>query len=115
MLAEGLKLQQISDLFQEEINWRIQCNQTIIITVPQLKFSEGKVMELELTKGLNIEVNLVPLEELDKILSKTNFGTIITNRYFLKEVLDLVPPNSCLLYTSPSPRDLSTSRMPSSA
>ena len=24
-------------------------------------------------------------------------------------------PNSCLLYTSPSPRDLSTSRMPSSA
>ena len=26
-----------------------------------------------------------------------------------------VPPKSCLLYTSPSPRDLSTSRMPSSA
>ena len=26
-----------------------------------------------------------------------------------------VKPNSCLLYTSPSPRDLSTSRMPSSA
>ena len=25
------------------------------------------------------------------------------------------PPNTCLLYTSPSPRDLSTSRMPSSA
>ena len=25
------------------------------------------------------------------------------------------PPYSCLLYTSPSPRDLSTSRMPSSA
>ena len=24
-------------------------------------------------------------------------------------------PNGCLLYTSPSPRDLSTSRMPSSA
>ena len=26
-----------------------------------------------------------------------------------------VPPRTCLLYTSPSPRDLSTSRMPSSA
>ena len=25
------------------------------------------------------------------------------------------PSNNCLLYTSPSPRDLSTSRMPSSA
>ena len=27
----------------------------------------------------------------------------------------IVPINVCLLYTSPSPRDLSTSRMPSSA
>ena len=26
-----------------------------------------------------------------------------------------IPGNDCLLYTSPSPRDLSTSRMPSSA
>ena len=31
-------------------------------------------------------------------------------------ILDINKPNiSCLLYTSPSPRDLSTSRMPSSA
>ena len=28
---------------------------------------------------------------------------------------DLDPDATCLLYTSPSPRDLSTSRMPSSA
>ena len=28
---------------------------------------------------------------------------------------DLLTSNICLLYTSPSPRDLSTSRMPSSA
>ena len=38
-----------------------------------------------------------------------------------KVLADLVPqledlvPDTCLLYTSPSPRDLSTSRMPSSA
>ena len=30
-------------------------------------------------------------------------------------VEETVRSNSCLLYTSPSPRDLSTSRMPSSA
>ena len=29
--------------------------------------------------------------------------------------LGSLPANTCLLYTSPSPRDLSTSRMPSSA
>ena len=28
---------------------------------------------------------------------------------------EVLPKNICLLYTSPSPRDLSTSRMPSSA
>ena len=33
----------------------------------------------------------------------------------LKAIDALVPVGSCLLYTSPSPRDLSTSRMPSSA
>ena len=31
------------------------------------------------------------------------------------KILTLVDPKPCLLYTSPSPRDLSTSRMPSSA
>ena len=30
-------------------------------------------------------------------------------------LLDAFTPGTCLLYTSPSPRDLSTSRMPSSA
>ena len=37
------------------------------------------------------------------------FGAWISIKYGLKKV------ESCLLYTSPSPRDLSTSRMPSSA
>ena len=32
-----------------------------------------------------------------------------------KYIIDLGLPYTCLLYTSPSPRDLSTSRMPSSA
>ena len=32
-----------------------------------------------------------------------------------KEEYAVYPSESCLLYTSPSPRDLSTSRMPSSA
>ena len=32
-----------------------------------------------------------------------------------KETLDVLYSSTCLLYTSPSPRDLSTSRMPSSA
>ena len=34
---------------------------------------------------------------------------------FIKWMIDTIFMKSCLLYTSPSPRDLSTSRMPSSA
>ena len=34
---------------------------------------------------------------------------------FLPKILEIKPSQGCLLYTSPSPRDLSTSRMPSSA
>ena len=42
----------------------------------------------------------------------TDVGSVKTDLYAqLKEQ----SPNCCLLYTSPSPRDLSTSRMPSSA
>ena len=32
-----------------------------------------------------------------------------------KEAIEILDAKACLLYTSPSPRDLSTSRMPSSA
>ena len=31
------------------------------------------------------------------------------------EIVSILGPNGCLLYTSPSPRDISGSRMPSSA
>ena len=34
---------------------------------------------------------------------------------FIVDISDIAKPYACLLYTSPSPRDLSTSRMPSSA
>ena len=36
-------------------------------------------------------------------------------KHALEENLARAGPGRCLLYTSPSPRDLSTSRMPSSA
>ena len=37
------------------------------------------------------------------------------NTLFQHNAVDIAQPDICLLYTSPSPRDLSTSRMPSSA
>ena len=46
------------------------------------------------------------------------FGQLINGQFVSNKDSDLIAsldPSNCLLYTSPSPRDLSTSRMPSSA
>ena len=42
------------------------------------------------------------------------YRALSTDQPRSQQVVDALPPR-CLLYTSPSPRDLSTSRMPSSA
>ena len=56
------------------------------------------------------------------IFNQQNLGFTRGNNQILRQILqqEQVPEyiallNNCLLYTSPSPRDLSTSRMPSSA
>ena len=57
-------------------------------------------------------------QPLGPFLSKS-FGTTISPWIITPEALEpfkrKTPERACLLYTSPSPRDLSTSRMPSSA
>ena len=68
------------------------------------------------------EINLTPM--LDVVFIMLIFFIVTTS--FVKETgVEVNRPNAstavrdergnCLLYTSPSPRDLSTSRMPSSA
>ena len=50
------------------------------------------------------------LDDLDRALD-----VVLTQQWTIEERSNLVVSVICLLYTSPSPRDLSTSRMPSSA
>ena len=57
----------------------------------------GDEQETELSSGITLGEALVPSDEGVEVISELN---------------TIYP---CLLYTSPSPRDLSTSRMPSSA
>ncbi|MEM9272724.1 MAG: GntR family transcriptional regulator [Cyanobacteria bacterium P01_F01_bin.143] len=94
LLAQNCSLQEIRELFIEEIDWRLRCKEKVIVTVPQRDLSAGEIMHQELIEALAIPVELVTLEKLDELLEKTNFGTLITNRYFLKEVLEIVPANS---------------------
>ena len=65
--------------------------------------SERRQLEFK-EKTENFVKNLELDETLGQLLVAEGFSTI-----------DDIKDSSCLLYTSPSPRDLSTSRMPSSA
>ena len=69
------------------------------------------------------ELSILELEtkvsELKKELMESRFSLatsqIEDTSIFKKIKKQIAQANTCLLYTSPSPRDLSTSRMPSSA
>ena len=56
-------------------------------------------------------------EGYEVVLVNSNPATIMTDPEFADRtyIEPVTPDVVCLLYTSPSPRDLSTSRMPSSA
>ena len=73
-------------------------------------------------KGYKIEAIADPDKIQSDLSSKCNdlFSSPIRPHIFVdeinsKKVVVAFIPEACLLYTSPSPRDLSTSRMPSSA
>ena len=56
------------------------------------------------------------IEEYKKLLAGVNCNLLLQPESLEVEEDGLTfRDNACLLYTSPSPRDLSTSRMPSSA
>ena len=68
--------------------------------------------------GLAIAGSNAMAEEMEEIVVKGDLGSLPGERVesvfgFEKSILET--PRSCLLYTSPSPRDRTRSRMPSSA
>ena len=76
----------------------------------QRVIKEKKFYE-DLTNSLNNNVEkLKDLDDLNQLAFEEE--NLQVQKEVLQNIKDL---RSCLLYTSPSPRDLSTSRMPSSA
>ena len=71
--------------------------------------SSGHLVIMQHLLNVNIAGNLVEVA--------AHVGTLLSVLIFYKkEIINIcLTLKTCLLYTSPSPRDLSTSRMPSSA
>ena len=65
--------------------------------------------------GIQTTFYLKQLMKRTTLLGATMLATLAIVPNFIESTLNITSLNGCLLYTSPSPRDLSTSRMPSSA
>jgi GntR family transcriptional regulator len=99
LLTLGCTLTEIKELFLAELEWRSRCNQQLVVTVPTRDLNAGELMRQELEQSLAISVKLVPLKELPQLITETNFGTVITSRYFIREVLNVVPPRTFRVLT----------------
>ena len=100
----------------------------ILIQGEQVRYRQ---IGLNLTKGeISITSTTETTENLESILAVIKARTpliLLVNGYGIlhrllpslslsdQEIIAQILPNACLLYTSPSPRDATLSRMPSSA
>ena len=86
-----------------------------LIEYDQRRGWRGPIINKKISKG-----DVFQIARLAGIMASKQTSSIIPLCHPLiidKVAVEILPDkvNSCLLYTSPSPRDLSTSRMPSSA
>ena len=109
-------------LFKNMLNSLIKYEQ-IKTTLPKAKFLKPQADKIiTLGKKDNLNSTKMLVSQLQDIKSATKVKKTLSKRYEKRNggYTRIIKAgfrygDNCLLYTSPSPRDLSTSRMPSSA
>ena len=94
LLKQGSSLGQARELFLAEIDWRLRCSAQVLITAPQHDIANGEILLRELERALNIPIQLVPLEELSRVLDQTRSSTVVTSRYFIAQAEAIATPRS---------------------
>ncbi len=94
LLKQGCSLGQARELFLAEIDWRLRCSAQVLITAPQHDIANGEILLRELERALNIPMQLVPLEELSRVLDQTRSSTVVTSRYFIAQAEAIATPRS---------------------
>ena len=84
LISLGCTLQETRKIFTEEIDWRIKCGARILVSTPREDIGASMLIAEDLSPQLNVPVEVVPMEELEKVLLNSNNGTIVTSRYFLQ-------------------------------
>ena len=106
--SSGLIIQEISGLGPSKAN----INSTELATMDGSIFASARATE----RNIVLTLILLPIPSIETVRQKTySFFPIKKAVTLLVETDNRLVETTCLLYTSPSPRDYAASRMPSSA
>lgn len=94
LLLQGCSLTEARTQFLAEIDWRLRCSARVFVSVPQHDIGAGELMTQELQQSLGIPVQLVPIDQLNEVLSLTHSGTVVTSRYFITQVEAIAAPQN---------------------
>jgi len=75
LISLGFTLQETREILNNEINWRIKCGSRIIVSTPREDIGASMLIAEDLSTTVNVPVEVVPMEELEKVLSNSNNGT----------------------------------------
>ncbi|MFM9101391.1 MAG: GntR family transcriptional regulator [Cyanobium sp.] len=89
LLHAGCSLQQARDLLTREIDWRLRCGARVLVSTPREDIGASLLIAEELKPTLEVPVEVVPMEELETLLERSNNGTVVTSRYFLQPVEEI--------------------------
>lgn len=94
LLKQGSSLNEARELFLAEVDWRLRCSARVLVTAPTQDIGAGELMVRQLEQELQMPVQLVPMEELERTLSQTRSGTVVTSRYFIGDAEAIAGPKS---------------------
>ena len=81
----------------------------------ELASKPTELIDIKKTFGFESDIKIKGFKEKNDWVPKIDNNYVFDKDTTLAILAGFAHNRSCLLYTSPSPRDLSTSRMPSSA
>ena len=80
----GCSLQEAREILTNEVDWRIKCGSRVLVSTPREDIGASMLIAEELAPRINVPVEVIPMEELEKVLCNSNNGTLVTSRYFLQ-------------------------------
>ena len=89
LIKLGYTLQETRNFLTNEIDWRIKCGSRILVSTPREDIGASMLIAEDLSPNINVPVEVIPMEELEKVLCNSNNGTIVTSRYFLQPLENL--------------------------